>query len=238
MSDATDSIFNDIDETTMDPMQQFKPSKLLGEVRIALNKSESKYFVVGHEPYVQVTNTFELTSSEVQFRTKARIVDRKTNLYIDLEYADICQLKDALSSIIAPDQQQQQPQQPRTYKFPIYLESVQLAKIMQDLFCISSRCSSETMLIGRVTLEQLVIMANQLRDLYKITDSISADLTRQANKVMMNILERAGSHSFESIEDICSKVEEMGLEPCMLHTELFLKYPEIYLSIFNDIKKF
>lgn len=220
----------------MMPMQHFKPSKLLGECRLPLNKSESKYFVVGHEPHVEPTNTFEITSSEVKFVTVARIIDRKTNLYIDMKYADIIKMRDSLSMFIDPSQEQQQ-QQPQPYKFPIYLDSIQVAKIMQDLFCIASRSSAQTMLIGRTTIEQLVLLSTQLAQLFKQIDVVSDTLTRQANTIMIKILEKSSFRTYESMEDMCGIIEELSLEPCLLHTELFLKYPDIYFDILSNIKR-
>lgn len=234
MTDATDHVFDELDETSMMPIQQFKPSKLLGECRVPLNKSETKHFVIGHEPRVEPTNNFELTSSEVKFYTVARIVDRKTNIYVDLEYADMRKLREALSAFIMPVQQQQQQQ---SYKFPVYLETIQVAKITQDLFCIASRSSSANMLVGRTTLEQLVLMAKQLTALYLQIDSISSTLMREANKIILDIIEKSEICVFESVEDLCGKIEELELEPCLLHTELFLKYPEIYFDIISNIKK-
>lgn len=232
LDDGQDDIFNNL-EDAMVSSNQFKPSKLLGECRFPLNKTETKHIVIGHQPQDEATNSFDLTSSEVKFRTVARIVDRKTNLHIELEYGDLTQMREVLSSFFLPIQQQQQ--QATSYKFPLYLQSVQVAKITGDLFCISSRSSSADMLIGRTSIEQLIYLSKQLSELFDRLDSVSNTLERQVNCYILNILEK-NIGKFKTIDDMVCKLDELELEPCVLHIELLLKYPEIYFNIFNNVK--
>lgn len=218
------------------PSRCFKPSLLLGELRIPLNPSETKMCHIGQEPEVEETNNFCQTSAIIKFYTKIRIVDRKTNAYVSLRYADLLQLRENLSALIIPTKEHQD-----TCKYPLVLSSIEISKITDDLYCITSLVPEDDnkigkILIGKISLEKLLKESKLLADAYIQLETISGALSNTIHNDILLILEKQEMKTFETVEDMLGQLDEMDLPESLLRSEMLLKYPNMYFAILSNLK--
>lgn len=192
--------------------KKFKPSTLISECRISLNVSESKHIVIGYRPQVEDTNTFEVTSKGITFYTEVRIVDRCSNSYISISHMDLM----------------------RKQKYPICLQSVKILKVTDDLFCLSS--AESDLLMGLITLKNLALIAAQVIDLHTQMNYATLLLSSQVNRDILNMFDKAEVVKFDSIEDMLGHIDQLDLEGNILRTEMLIKFPDLYLEIFNTVK--
>lgn len=202
---------------------------LINEIMVPLNVREGKYIAIGSEPCVQ-KSVDPKPDLEVQFDAQIRLLDKKSDIFLELSDYDLEDMH-KLATMVSPPHQKIKKDASRSH---VILEDIQVSKITEDLFRISrNECSDLCMLIERSALIHLMEMSGLLHTLHYTLVCGRKKLAAFVNEDIGNVL-TGSSKKYSSAQEMIDTIKDYKASASVPRMEMLLKYPHMYFQILQS----